>query len=195
MIEYHNEKRTYTVNGKAVPRVTEILKLTTNFGMLPHNITENARDRGTNVHTITEYYDAGTLDVFSVAVEYQPFLDAWIKFKAEVKCEIISMEKIIYHDKLNYAGRFDRIVKIGKKVYVLDIKTGACIYRETALQVEAYRQALLRMNDYSSDVGRCAVLLKDDASYIFDRFDKRDSDSDFFIFKSYLTVYNFLHKQ
>ena len=62
----------------------------------------------------------------------------WIK---EQKLKFISAEKIIYSRKNEFVGRYDAIVKIGKKKYLLDWKTSKAIYSPYLYQSSSYFKA------------------------------------------------------
>ena len=124
----------------------------------------------------------------------QPFMAAFVKMKKEwpfgsYEDSIVASEKIVYNGGLNYAGTFDRIVRVGNDLGVLDFKTGTSLDDATRLQTEGYRQAANSMRHggcpFFSKFGpitrRFAVLLKGDGTYRGPvEYDDEESEGDLF---------------
>jgi hypothetical protein len=119
MIEFNEAKHEYKVKGVKLPSVTQIIKwsetLPTNF------YTEEGRDRGTEIHRLTEIYD---LTGEILESKHKPYIEQYAKFINDTGCKIISCEEMIYSN-LGYCGKLDRIIELNGELLILDIKTGA----------------------------------------------------------------------
>ena len=100
------------------------------------------RETGTALHSLTEQVDAGmTVDMPSPIKEdlaaYSACLDS-------LGVTIKRMEEVVVIPDLNLAGRFDRLVEIMGKTYVMDLKTGADLsysWLSIAIQLALYASA------------------------------------------------------
>lgn len=122
MLVFDPEKHEYSLDGIILPSVTTLLKecgiINTTF------YTGNGADNGKRRHLVTELFDQERLDWESVLEEDLPYLSSWIQFKKDFNVEIQAIEQKMYHSILRYAGCVDRLVEIGGKPTVIDIKTG-----------------------------------------------------------------------
>ena len=172
-------QRCQTHNGEHI-RVTSVLPFGADiFG------TEKEKDRwmkrGAAVHKATYYLDTVGLDWTSLSMpgymNIEGYVRAWEKAKKEAGITIRESEYPIVNGRHGYCGTPDRIVKIGRKLGILDIKTGAPS-PYTALQTAAYAEPLgLKY--------RWACHLRDDGNY---RLEEYKGKSDFRIYLAYLTV-------
>ena len=175
MIE-RDEKHIYRVDGKVVPGVTEILadnKLIDLFG-IPVPALEKARALGTEVHSVSEHFDKGSLKVETIDPAIVPYFTAYLKFLKENKVEILEIENFVYSKTWKYCGQIDRVVQIGKKKGIIDLKstTGmpAFVTIQTALYGVAYEEYTGNKIDF-----RWAVQLKPDGTYkLFPHEEKTD---------------------
>jgi hypothetical protein len=124
MIEFDEKKHQYKVNGKVVPSVTEILEHLTapGYGKVNPSILEEAKERGTAVHELTEDIDLG------MPPEYiDPFVEgyivAYMRFLADYDVEWDFIEHPFYVPLWEYCGTIDRVGKLDGNPCVLDIKT------------------------------------------------------------------------
>lgn len=118
-IEFNEEKHEYTVKGAKVPSVTKILQAT---GVIKTSFyTEEGRERGTEIHKQTEYYD----DFRIIAdTNYKPYIEQWAKFLDDIGAKVLSKEEMVYSE-LGYCGKYDRVLEIKDRKFIIDIKTGA----------------------------------------------------------------------
>lgn len=162
---FDEETHTYKIGDRKIPSVTEIL---VSEGFIDTTwYQEYGRDRGKKVHKATHLYDAGELDEEELDPVLRPYLDAWIKFKADTRFEIYECEIPSVDQFYRYAGTPDRIGLFDKSITVLDIKTGA-VEPWVRLQLVAYGQM-------KGAYGRIAVQLNDDGTYRLHQFlDRQD---------------------
>jgi hypothetical protein len=135
---YRNER------GDIVPSVTQILQCAglVDFSGIAPAVLEAAAERGTIVHTITEYLDKGTLDEESIDPSLMGYVDGYRAFLKQFGIrKFMSIEKMIYHKALSYAGKLDRVVISFDGPLLYDIKTG-CKEAAHEVQLAGYHFAL-----------------------------------------------------
>lgn len=137
------------------------------FSFVSDEDMEAACYRGTAVHLACELYDLGTLDESTLDPAWRPYLDAWVKFKAERGFEVQLTEQKVFHPLLKYAGKLDRYGLLAVKPTLLDIKTSAALSPVIGMQLSAYQEALVAGPDWTGPrkMGRIAVQLKPDGTY------------------------------
>jgi hypothetical protein len=85
--------------------------------------TEEARERGRDVHEATQFHDEGTLDPASLDDETAGCLRGWCRFLAESRFTIQFIELPV-HSRLMYAGKPDRVGLLNSKRAILELKSG-----------------------------------------------------------------------
>lgn len=106
---------------------------------IPDYIRDRAADRGTSVHQIAEQIIRGQSP--EIPEELGPYVAAYHGFLREWTPKWVAVEQMVCSLKHGYAGTFDAIAVIGNERWLLDIKTSAGVYAETALQLAAYGAA------------------------------------------------------
>ena len=94
------------------PRVTQILKdvgLGADFSRVPPARLEYARMRGVALHLAIRYHHEGTLDEASLHPDIKPGFEAYLRFLADTKHELIASEIELIHPAWQYQGHPDRI--------------------------------------------------------------------------------------
>lgn len=108
-------------------------------------ITDEAKQRGTEVHDLAEKLALG--EEVEVPDAIAGHVQSALRFLDEFKVETLLTETSVYHEKALYAGTFDLLLKSGLpehagKIILADWKTSRSgIYPETALQLTAYAKA------------------------------------------------------
>lgn len=113
---------TYTVGGVVVPGIHAVLRaagLEEDFG---ERRGDEYRARGVAVHAATLLYDLGAEPV--LREEWQPYLDAYVKFRGEVACRWRLCEQARVNRTLRYATVLDRVGTVSGLPCVFEIKTG-----------------------------------------------------------------------
>lgn len=178
-----DEDHIYTVDGVVVPGVTDALQ---SVGFIDSWwFSEDATKRGTHVHTATEYYDKGDLDMDSVWPDYLPYVEAYIKFKKDTGFEPLEIEKRFYNERWNYAGTLDRIGRLAGIIALIDIKTGAHAFW-WPIQLAGY--ALGVRVEYPK-LARYSLRLRSDGTYTLSP--PYIELYDFDIFKSVMTIHQY----
>ena len=183
MLAFDEATHTYTVAGRRVPSVTEILAPLHDFGSIPPAVLAVAADRGTRVHLATELDDEGSLDETTVADDVRPYLEAWRAFKRERLVAVLASEQRVYNIPSNYAGTLDRIVGMDADDWLIDIKTSVEIPASVGPQTAAYKAAT-----GNEKLRRGVVQLKADGTY---RFKELESPKDWVVFQACNLIHRF----
>lgn len=182
-----HETHVYTLNGKRVPSVTQVLAPMNDYSMVPFDILEAARIFGQHVHEAVDLFNRGTLDLTWLDLPLVPFVSAWSKFLEESGAVVIASEMPVAHERLGYAGTPDLVLVRGKRrrFVVPDVKATAVIPPTVGLQTAAYAKAYASMHDVLEPERYC-IHLRDDGTY---RCDKRTDPSDWPYFQSALNCH------
>lgn len=128
-------------NGSLVPMVEAAPGAAVAYlAELPFQRTKRAQDLGTEVHAAIEALVLGT-PIPEPSAEAAPYLEQFGQFLTEFDPTFIAAEASVYHRRHWYAGTLDSVVEIDGRRHVLDVKTGAGVYPEVALQLAAYANA------------------------------------------------------
>jgi hypothetical protein len=169
VLQFDEVEHRYTVAGRTVPSVTQILgPIRPDFSQIPPLVLERKRLLGQAVHLACELDDLGELDEETLDDELAPFLSAWRKFKAENKVRIVMNEQRLYHPTLGYAGTIDRMAwleVVGPENWALDIKTSLAGDPSYGVQLAGYQGLLEAQGEPIADQRRGSIHLYPDATY------------------------------
>lgn len=149
-IDFDAEKHIYSVDGKVMPGVTEILGYIKGdtFRTINPSILAYAAERGKCVHEALEMIDYG--EDPEVPPEAMPYVDAYTDFIFDHAVEWYGIEQMVYNPGRGYCGTVDRYGMVDGEMAVVDIKTIAqpsCEdYMSLAAQTAAYDEALVITN-------------------------------------------------
>lgn len=143
-LSFDAPSHTYTVLGKVVPSVSQVLRAGgggADYSSVPPEILQRAADIGIEVHQCVEdYFRHGTMpatDDRSVEA-YLPGLYDFIDDKAFTW---LHSELLMYHPVLWYAGTVDLIGWVHGELAIVDVKTTNKIHRDAVeLQTAAYAE-------------------------------------------------------
>lgn len=192
---FDEKEHKYTLNGIEIPSVTRLLEdnRITDYRKIPQAVLQRASAFGTAVHSATELWDIGKLDIKKLSAPLVPYLNAWIKFKDEFGFEMLEVETKVFSKKYMYAGTLDRIGKVTKgklagKEILLDIKSGLLL-PGAAIQTAAYEHAYKECapRPCANIKARICVGLRED-KYVIEEHSNR---SDFNVFIACLQITNF----
>jgi CRISPR/Cas system-associated exonuclease Cas4 (RecB family) len=163
---FDEEEHRYSVNGRMVPSVSSFLD---SSGLKPHiPYKANGRERGKEVHRLTELYDVGMLPEDS---EYKGYVEAWKLFLRETGAKILFSETMIFNERLNLAGTFDGILETNGELFIVDKKTGSLA------DWHKYQLAAYALIMEEPELKRYNLLLKPNGSYrVVMRADNKDID-------------------
>ena len=185
-----DENHNYAVGEtKLVLSVTQVIKSEGLMGDTTH-WSDFARDRGTMVHTVTEWYDKGTLDEGTLDPQLLPYLTAYKKFKEHQDPHWLVVEGMRCDLTLRYAGTVDRAGRIMASTFpvVLDIKSGSPA-KWHSIQLAAYKR-LVAKDLPEGIVWRFVLYLRVDGTYKLDKLTMDDSE-DWEVFSCALTLANY----
>lgn len=186
-VTFDAEKHEYRDSRGIVPSVTQILESVgiTDFASLGRFGVdlEEAKERGTIVHQLTEMHDRGTLDDDSVDPELVGYLDGWKAFLSSVSWKALrdGIEKVVYREDWRYAGTVDRIGVLNGRPAILDIKTGTK-HPATGVQLAGYEFA----NTQLIALERYGVYLTNEGAFSLVKY---DSPSDLMVFLKALSIH------
>jgi hypothetical protein len=184
-LHFDNQTHTYSVNGDVLPSVTQVLKHAglVSYAQIPQGVLAKASHRGRWVHAKCQAIDDG-LDLPGMPEGYQPWVDAYLRFRRETGFILELNEFRSYHRKLLYAGTMDRtciLPLMGQSRWLIDFKTG--IYLDGhRYQLAAYAALLREPRLYK----RAILQLCGDGSYKLHPHNRGDFDRDFGVFRSAL---------
>ena len=135
----------------------------------PYHISQEAKGRGTTVHSVIEAYDKEGTVIKSMPERFDNYVKAFYAWIADNKVTMVEHEKTVISEKYRYAGTLDMICKLNgsDELVVVDAKTSkdGAVYDEAELQVSAYMNAL---KESGVEVVSGYVLgLGDNATYTF----------------------------
>lgn len=139
MIEFDSDLHQYTVNGKVLPSVSEIVGriMPGQYADVPDHVLRLAAEFGTEVHTMIEIYNVHGLYLPAVDERKNHCLDEYIRLSGHIKP--LENELIGYY-KHYFAGCLDCVGEIDGKKYIIDYKTTSIFHRERVeLQCSLYR--------------------------------------------------------
>lgn len=188
MNSFDADSHIYTINGRRVPSVTQIIRAT-----LPAwEAHPWYMQRGTALHHGCHLFDEGTLDWSSVDDEIRTRIMAWDKFRRESGLAIVDSENPLYHAGLQFAGTPDRIAcdEDTGTLIIIDIKSTYSAH--VIPQLGGYAM-LARQADLPCDEAICVELMDDGKykTYGLDRFALRRAQQ---TFAACLTLYGFMQQ-
>lgn len=181
---------TYRYNGNVVPGVTSVIESVglSDFSMVPHDVLEQAKAFGAEVHKVTEKLDRGQQIQGDISNATGLYLCHYIKFLHDLDVEIIEIEKRVFSEKYVYAGTLDRIAvlrKLSNQPVLFDIKTGVKSISHK-VQTAAYEYAY--KTDKRQKMDRYTLYLSNDGYKLSEAHTSR---KDFDVFLAALSVHNF----
>ena len=178
MIEFDEKKHQYTVDGVVYPSVTDILEHLTapGYGKVNPAILEEAKQRGTAVHELTEAIDYG-MPPEEIEDGLAGYALAYLRFLADYDVEWELIEHRFYEPTMGFCGTIDRVGKIDGEDCVLDIKTTSSpsVDQKIAVccQTAAYEMGIGR------DLARYALYIRKDGTYDLFNCYQFEMDKDF----------------
>lgn len=187
-LNFDEPSHTYTLDGKVLPSVTQILKPLYDFSGVPPEVLERKRQIGTAVHKAIELDLADDLDPESLAPEVAPYFAGWQSFRAQFRPVEYRAEALLY-SALGYAGTVDLIARQDGLPgwWVIDYKTAATVSPAVALQTAAYAKAATEAGMVPEAARRATLHLRDDGTY---RLIEHSDRADFRVFQALLIVHN-----
>lgn len=145
----------YRVGDWIVPGITEVLKVSGD--MDERFIPDEARNRGSAIHQITEDLDLGLYSVTEIAESpYLGWVEAYVNFYEAVRPEYDHIETPVINRELGFATAVDRAGALNDAQFVMNIKTGVKM-RAHSIQLAA---EVLALDGKRSDRKRFTLYIK-----------------------------------
>ncbi len=176
----------YTVQGRTVPSVTQVLDPLIDFSTVDPLVLENARRLGTAVHAMVELECAGTLDEATLHPRLVGFLAQWRDFVAVTGFRMMHCELRLYSPRYGYAGTMDLHGMLPGEEVIIDTKSGATP-KTAGLQTAAYHQLGVEAGIFPSTTRRRVLDLKENSWHLTKPY---TGTSDLRVFLAQLTVTN-----
>lgn len=125
---FDEDKHEYTIEGRIIPSVTQILNATKFKGKLdgiPEEVLKQAADRGTRVHRAIEIESDNELQDEKEKSCYRK----WKVLEAKHSILVKEKEFMVYSEEYDYAGTGDGIGTIGAEA-IWDYKTTSALDKE-----------------------------------------------------------------
>jgi hypothetical protein len=132
----------YTLDGRRLPSVTQIIRPLADYGHIPREILERKMALGTAVHLACDLDDAGELDDAATNPEVLGYVVGWRQYLAAVQGRVLMSEQRRYHQRLGFAGTLDRVVLVEGRHWLVDLKTAADPMPSWGVQLAGYRLLL-----------------------------------------------------
>lgn len=168
----------YRLDDEVLPSVTQVLKHAglIDYSKIPQDVLRLASHRGRWVHHALQLIDDG-LPVVGMPEEYQPWVDAYMRFRADTGFEVLLNEHRSYHSRWKYAGTMDRTGIIAGRRVLIDFKTGLYLPAHQ-YQLAAYAGLLREPRMYERGI----LQLRGDGTYKLHHHIRQSFDRDFAIF-------------
>lgn len=189
MLTFEPGPHRYTLDGRHVPSVTQILKSAglIDFDHVPIYTLAVAMERGRHVHAAIHFYNERDLDVARFEREFPEcagYLRGWISFCEQRRFVPVLNEHRIASRALRVAGTADCFGVLDGEAVLLDFATGRPEDVAKDLQTAAYLglalewaadpdaddHALQVFLDEHRSVARCGVALRRDATFTIERY-------------------------
>lgn len=194
-LAFDEKAHRYYLGQLELPGVTRVLdRFLIDFSKVNPDDLERARILGDQVHKATALDDHGILDEEDLEKNLphvMPYLRGWRKFRREMEFEPVMIEWRGYHPIYFYAGTLDRggFIRGDTNTFILpDIKRRDLLTPDVGPQTAAYEEIVKRTTDLNVARTRRACVRLFEESY---KFDWLDSPSDFSVFLSCLTLFNY----
>jgi len=174
---FKKETHEYFLGDRKLENITSIID-----GFLSKEFfTEESRIRGTAVHeAIKSIYQ---IDDYNLDIQYQGYIDAFLKFLKDTDFKMILSETPLYHPFFRYAGTPDLFGMMNGKETVVEIKTGA---NSPVYQLQtAAQQELINSSQRVKCNQRRVLQLNKDSTY---RIHIHTGVNDIHVFKACLTT-------
>lgn len=186
-LEFDEGPHVYTLNGRRVPSVTQVLDPLQMLDGIPPDVLEAARIFGSNVHVACHFHNIGILDWDSLDSFLASYVRGYLKFLAESSFVVLASEERVASVKAGYAGTLDLRGILNKRRSIIDLKSTATLPRTVGPQTAAYENAVREMTGEKTERRFC-LHLKPDAYSLVPLQDGRGV-SDLNVFISALNVH------
>jgi hypothetical protein len=136
------EPHVYELDGEELPSVSEITRFISreNYSEVPQYVLDNAADRGTRVHKLTEALDKyGEAEADEIEL---PYLQAYLEFRKKHKVQWEKIEWSTYNKERLYGATIDRYGIVDGEKAIVDLKTTSTLHTvSVTAQLTLYKMA------------------------------------------------------
>lgn len=157
-LAFDKSTHTYTLNGRAVPSVTQVLEPLEMFDGIPVHVLEAARERGQFVHEAMALLVRGALDWASLDVSLVPYIEGGKRFLDESGAVVIASEQRVACPRIRCAGTFDLLAHMRDAECLIEFKATAALPRTVGPQTAAYERLYQAMHGPSHRRRYCVQL-------------------------------------
>jgi hypothetical protein len=187
-LQFEEDGHSYTLNGRRVPSVTDVLEPLQLFDGIPPDVLEAARVFGGHVAMACDMHNKGTLDWDSMDSLLASYIRGYLKFLAETSFVILASEERVASVKCGYAGTLDLRGIMNRKSWIVDSKSTHVLPRTVGPQTSAYLAAFNEMTGEAYKHRACLHLKPDGYTFV-PLEDKGKRIADYTLFVSQLNVY------
>jgi hypothetical protein len=156
-LTFDAEAHRYTLNGKRVPSVTQVLSVLEDWDKVPWDVLEAARVFGSHVHDAVDLMIRGILDWDALDAALLPYVQGAQRFIADSGIRIVRSELRVAHPTLGFAGTMDVLADWTGNLSVIDWKSGV-LPRAVGPQTAAYAEAYAAMHGEKVKRRHCVQL-------------------------------------
>lgn len=142
MLLFDQEAHAYTLDGRPVPSVTQVLAQLEDYSGIPTQVLERKARLGTAVHKACELHLADELDEGSLHPDVAPYLDQFRSWLSASRFEPVLSERKVFSKRFQFAGTLDLFGTMQSRRVLIDIKTACNVMPTFGPQTAAYASAL-----------------------------------------------------
>lgn len=130
------------------PRVTEVLRVYTNYDKVPKQILDRAAARGTSVHALCAAIAKGDwIPEGMIDEELRGYVKSFRKWADQEVEKFVIIEQRYSCDVLEYSGQLDYVVlNKNDELWLVDLKTSATHQKTHIIQMAAYKHLLTKQD-------------------------------------------------
>lgn len=188
-ITFDAATHSYTIDGRPVPSVTQVLEPATDWSFIPAWQLEAARALGQDVHLAINLMVQDRLDWKSVDPAVLPYVTGAALFLRESGATVLASELVLGSRRLGVAGTLDLLLQWRGWEYYADWKVCDTIPKTVGAQLSGYEilyADMYRQGERNYRARRISIRLKPNG-YTVDRMKPNNGDEATFI--SYVNAY------
>jgi hypothetical protein len=188
-VQFDEASHIYTLNGKRLPSVTQVLSIVENWDGIPPRALEKAKVRGNFIHKAVSLLLEENLDLSSVPAEYAGAIDGMSNFLKLGEISPASYDCIVHHAELGFAGSYDMLAYYENSLDLFEFKASDQVPKTAGPQAEAYKRCIVAAGLPVKN--RYCVHLHAKHKLGFKLFPLKDSQGDWNLFLSALNCWRF----
>jgi hypothetical protein len=106
--------------------------------------------RGEEVRIDSKFVNPNTEQLEELTADEARYIISFVDWVKKSKPKFLAWDATVYSEKHGYAGTLDFVAEIGGEIFLVDIKTSKVIGTDYEMQVSAYRECLVNLEN---DIG------------------------------------------